>query len=233
MARVIGKTKYFYLSIGFVVGVFFLTSCGGGGTAISAIIGSAIEVIFDNTTSSLTANNVQNAIEEVNTKADVNTTSLSSLNTRVTTNEANISTNATRITSNATAINAINYRLRTYDFDSESSPLQVTPLNSDVATGMSVNVNARGRPFWITASMNVNNTVDQATPHDTTIRFDIRVNGSVRRTETIVLKENSRHVVNIQWLENFPAVATIPIDVIANATNRVDLENRYLYIIEL
>ena len=233
MAKIIGKTKYFYLSIGFVVGVFFLTSCGGGGTAVSAIIGRAIEVIFDNTTSTLTSNNVQDAIEEVNTKADVNTNSISSLNTRVTTNEANISTNATNITSNATAINNINYRVRKYDFDSESTPKQVTPIGDDVATGMSIQVNARGRQFWITASINANNTVDQSTPHDTTIRFDLKVNGTVKRTETIVVKANTRQIVNIQWLENYPTTATISIDVIANANARIDLENRYLYVIEL
>ena len=231
MARVIGKTKYFYLSIGFVVGVFFLTSCGGGGTAVSAIIGRAVEVIFDNTTSTLTSNNVQDAIEEVNTKADVNTNSISSLNTRVTTNEANISTNATNITSNATAINNINFRQRTYDFD--PTTLEVTPLNADIASGLSLNVNARGRHLWITASINVNNTVDQSTPHDTTMRFDLRVNGTVKRTETIVVKENSRQIVNLQWLEDYPTTARIPIDVIVNAANRVDLETRYLYVIEL
>ena len=83
------------------------------------------------------------------------------------------------------------------------------------------------------ASVNVNNTVDQTSPHDTTLRFDLRVNGTIRRSETVVLKENSRSVVNIQWLEDYPAVATIPVDVIVNATHRVDLETRYLFVIEL
>ena len=231
MTNLAGRSRLLYLSVGFFTGILFLTSCGGGSTAISAIIGKAVEVMFDDSTSTLGANNVQSAIEELNTKADVNEETISSLSTRISTNEADITANETSIAVNAAAITDINYRQRKHDF--EASSLAITNFDQDISTGLSLNVENTDRKFLLTASLNVNNTVDQSSPHDTTLRFDLRANNTVRRTETLVLKENSRHIVNIHWLEDWPSAGPLEFDVIVNAQNRVNLEQRHLFVIEL
>ena len=72
------KSKALYLATGFVIGVLYV-SCNGAQVAnsIAATIGNAIDVVFDNTSSGLTATTVQGAIDEVASSVD-------GINTRVT-----------------------------------------------------------------------------------------------------------------------------------------------------
>lgn len=60
------KTGIFYLAIGFVIGVIWV-SCNGAQIAntVASAITNAVDVVYDNTTSSLTAINVQAAIDEL------------------------------------------------------------------------------------------------------------------------------------------------------------------------
>lgn len=58
-------TKWLYLAAGFVVGVSYLVACGGSTNSIAATIGDAVDVVYSNVTSALTATNVQAAIDEV------------------------------------------------------------------------------------------------------------------------------------------------------------------------
>ena len=58
------KWKVGYLVLGFVVGVSYLVACGGSSSSVAAAIGNAIDVVYDNVTSGLTAINVQAAIDE-------------------------------------------------------------------------------------------------------------------------------------------------------------------------
>ncbi len=134
----------------------------------------------------------------------------------------------TKADDNTAAITTLNSRQRLTDTDTGS--LAITSYNQDIATGMALNVQGRGRDVLMTASINVDNTVGST---DTSLRFYIRFNGIVRRTETVVLKADSRQIVTLQWLERALTTATHTVDIIVNATNRVNIENRYLYLIEL
>lgn len=231
MAVLRGGRRALHLSVGFVVGVLFLTSCGGGGTAMSEIIGRAIEVIFDNSTNTLTANNVQSAIEETNAKADVNATSVASLTTRVTTNEADIASNSTLITSNAAAIVAINSRQR--KVSSRTSEFTITPLNEWKEPISDLIFTGTLRDVYIDLSINLDNTYDQSTPHDTVVDIDILVNDVPQRSETIRLEENTRHLVNIQWLRASLPLGTHTINFRIRAAHSVKLQTAYLWAIEL
>ncbi len=143
----------------------------------------------------------------------------------------NIDTVDNKADSNTNSITTINSRQRLTDTDTGS--LVITSYNQDISAGMSLNVQGCGRDILIIASINVNNTVDASSPHDTELRFDVRFNSVVRRTEMIVLKADSRHIFTVQWLERAVTTATHAVDVIVSATNRVNLENRYLYAVEL
>jgi hypothetical protein len=110
--------------------------------------------------------------------------------------------------------------------------MQIMSYDTDLATGMSLNVSNRGRSFLVIASINVSNTVN--TNHqDVGIRFDLRIDGFVRRSETIILKADTRQMFTIQWIEPAPSTGSSDYDIIVNTNNRVNLENRYFSITEL
>jgi|APSaa5957512535_1039671.scaffolds.fasta_scaffold66749_1 hypothetical protein len=65
--------KYIFLLIGFISGSLYMIACSGSGqtgiqSSIAATLGNAIDVIFDNSESGLSSSNLQDAIEELNTK---------------------------------------------------------------------------------------------------------------------------------------------------------------------
>lgn len=57
--------RILYLVIGFFAGVIYLVACSGSGNSVAAAIINAIDIVYDNATSGLTAINVQTAIDEV------------------------------------------------------------------------------------------------------------------------------------------------------------------------
>lgn len=139
---------------------------------------------------------------------------------------------STAVQENTAAIITINARQRLTDTDTGS--LLIESYNEDIATGMSINVQGRGRDILIIASINVNNTVNTSVEgQDVTLEFDVRFDSVVRRTETIVLKADSRQMFTLQWLEPAVPTTTHTVDVIVSATNRVNLENRFFYVVEL
>lgn len=60
------KTPFLYVTFGFIVGIFYIAACGGAGSAIA----DAVDQLFDNSPSGLTAENVQAAIDEVEARVD-------------------------------------------------------------------------------------------------------------------------------------------------------------------
>ncbi len=135
------------------------------------------------------------------------------------------------IQANAASIVSINQRQRLDA--SVLSTLAVTTYGTDVSSGLSLNIQGRGRDVLMMASLNIDNTVSPSSPHDTQLVITLRFDGIARLSETVVLKENSRQVVHLQWLERSLSTTTYPVDIIINASNRVDLKNRSLYLIEL
>jgi len=63
--------RYAYLVAGFLAGVVYVAACGGASKGIAASIGNAIDVIYDNAASALTATNVQAAIDELVDRLEV------------------------------------------------------------------------------------------------------------------------------------------------------------------
>src|SRR3989338_1060145 len=65
------KSKFTYIFTGFIAGIVYIIACSGGSgaggvaTSIAASIGNAVDVLFDNKNSGLTATNTQAAIDEV------------------------------------------------------------------------------------------------------------------------------------------------------------------------
>lgn len=59
------KTNLSYLVLGFIAGIAYLVACGGGTSSIADIIGRAIDISYSNTSSGLSAENVQDAIDEI------------------------------------------------------------------------------------------------------------------------------------------------------------------------
>ena len=59
------RIRYLYLVAGFIAGIVYVTACGGASNGIAASIGNAIDVLYTNTTSALSATNVQAAIDEL------------------------------------------------------------------------------------------------------------------------------------------------------------------------
>jgi hypothetical protein len=57
--------KWPYIVLGFLAGCIYIYSCGGGSNGLATTIGNAVDVLFDNSTSGLSATNVQTAIDEV------------------------------------------------------------------------------------------------------------------------------------------------------------------------
>jgi len=206
--------KALYLSVGFLAGILFISSCTGGNKAVAEYIGMASDIIFDSSTNSLVAEDVQLAIEQVNVKADVNLNSLSSVASRIATNEADITT--------------INSRQILTDVDDGS--MLITPYNTYIATGMSIEASGRGRDMMVTASINVDNTSNSS---ELVATFDLRFDEATRRTESVVIKGDGRQLVTIQWLERNVTTGTHYFDVRVSSTNAVTLQNRYFYCIEL
>ena len=67
--------KMLYLMLGFVAGISYLVACGGGTSSIADTIVNAIDVVYSNTTSGLSATNAQAAIDELATnQSDIITT---------------------------------------------------------------------------------------------------------------------------------------------------------------
>lgn len=70
------KGKSCYLGIGFIAGIIYVAACGGGSsisevaTAAAETIGNAVDVIFSNTDSGLTATTAQGAIDEIDGRVD-------------------------------------------------------------------------------------------------------------------------------------------------------------------
>lgn len=192
--------KTLYLSVGFLAGVLFLTSCGGGSTAIAEYIGIASDIIFDSSTNSLVAEDVQVAIEQVNAKADVNQSSLSDLNSR---------------------------QILT---DVDDGNLFTSPYDTDIPTGMSIEVSGRGRDMMVTASINVDNILNGL---EANLIFKLNFDGSTRRTEVVSLAVGDRQLVTIQWLERNVTTGTHTFDVDVSSTSGATLRNRYFYCIEL
>lgn len=60
------KTSFLYVTFGFIAGIFYIAACGGAGSAVA----DAIDEIFNNDESGLAAENVQDAIDEVETRVD-------------------------------------------------------------------------------------------------------------------------------------------------------------------
>lgn len=75
--------KYVFLMMGFVVGILYVAACGTDvPSSLADAVVHAIDVVFDNAASGLTATNVQAAIEEVGGRVDTlegNTPTASSL----------------------------------------------------------------------------------------------------------------------------------------------------------
>ncbi len=67
-----GKLKVVYVAAGFIAGIVYILSCSGGGgnggvaESIANTVINAIDVVYDNTASKLSATNVQAAIDELN-----------------------------------------------------------------------------------------------------------------------------------------------------------------------
>ena len=59
------KLKLWYITLGFIAAVAYLVACGSGSNSIADIIGKALDISYDNSTSGLSATNVQDAIDEV------------------------------------------------------------------------------------------------------------------------------------------------------------------------
>lgn len=57
-----------YVMAGFLTGIIYVAACGGGSNSVAATIGNAIDVLFDNSSSGLSATNVQGAMDEMATK---------------------------------------------------------------------------------------------------------------------------------------------------------------------
>ncbi len=70
--------KFLYITLGFIAGVFYIAACGTGSNSgnisdsIAGTIINAADVLFDHTSSGLSASNVQSAIDEVNAKVQRN-----------------------------------------------------------------------------------------------------------------------------------------------------------------
>ena len=62
------QNKLVLLMAGFLAGMMYVVACGTTGQSIAAAIGNAIDVVYDNTTSGLTATTVQGAIDEIVSK---------------------------------------------------------------------------------------------------------------------------------------------------------------------
>lgn len=62
------QTKLLFLMAGFLVGVCYVITCGGGAQSIADAVTDAVDVLFDNSSSGLTATNVQSAIDEVESR---------------------------------------------------------------------------------------------------------------------------------------------------------------------
>lgn len=70
------KSRSLYLIMGFVTGVVYVAACGGGSSlsdvasAAAETLGNAVDVIFSNTDSGLTATTAQGAIDEIDGRVD-------------------------------------------------------------------------------------------------------------------------------------------------------------------
>lgn len=64
------KMKFGFFVIGFLVGIIYVAACGGASQSIADAIGSGLEIVFDNSSSGLAANNVQEAIDEMAVRLD-------------------------------------------------------------------------------------------------------------------------------------------------------------------
>lgn len=64
------RSALVYVMAGFLTGVIYISACGGGSNSVAASIGNAIDVIFNNTSSGLSATNAQAAIDELATKVN-------------------------------------------------------------------------------------------------------------------------------------------------------------------
>lgn len=64
--------KMSYVIIGFIAGILYIASCGGSTVSgsLADTIGNAIDVVYDNLSSSLSSTNVQDAIDELKTSVD-------------------------------------------------------------------------------------------------------------------------------------------------------------------
>lgn len=65
------KPRSLYLACGFIAGVAYITACGSTSTSLAEALGNAIDVLFDNTTSELSATTVQDAIDEIDATVDL------------------------------------------------------------------------------------------------------------------------------------------------------------------
>src|SRR3989338_6420560 len=64
------KTKINFLMIGFLAGIAYVAACGTTAQSLADTIGNAIDLAFSNITSGLTAENAQDAIDEVEGRVD-------------------------------------------------------------------------------------------------------------------------------------------------------------------
>lgn len=64
------KLRVQYLTVGFVAGMVYVAACGGVVNSIAETIGDAVDLVFDNSTSGMTAENAQDAIDELDERAD-------------------------------------------------------------------------------------------------------------------------------------------------------------------
>lgn len=69
------KTPLLYVTLGFIAGIFYIAACSGGNglspsASIAETIGSAVDILFNNSDSGLTATNVQTALDEIDGRVD-------------------------------------------------------------------------------------------------------------------------------------------------------------------
>ena len=96
---------------------------------------SAAEVVYDNSTSALTATDVQAAIDELENEIDTNVSNISTNAGDITTNAGAISTNAGNITTNTNAIAALNTNVSTDISIDQTGASQVVVQSSDGTDG--------------------------------------------------------------------------------------------------
>ncbi|MDJ0973834.1 MAG: hypothetical protein QNJ98_05195 [Planctomycetota bacterium] len=131
--------------IGFVLAISFLAACGGGGGgSIASTVQQALQVLFDNTASGMTASNVQEAIDELDGRLDTTETDVGDLGTRMGAAETDITALSGRATALETRATDIETDVTAIETDVTDLDDRVTTLENNTAADLSYDNTASG-----------------------------------------------------------------------------------------